>query len=351
MATQPAAAAAAAVATAHGPRAPFLAADAGGTHVRVALVREAAPAGAQVEVLAYRKYACADFPGLARILESFLSDIAAPTRVEHGAIACAGHVLADGSLISANLPWPMSAPAIGRQLGFRDLRFVNDFEAVAHAAAHVDASEASRLSGPTQAEDGPVLVVGPGTGLGAALWVPTQRDPVVLATEAGQASLTVGNRLEMDVLAYMLRSREHVPAEHVLSGPGLMHLHAALCALHGEAPRYATPDAISAAAIAGSDARARQALETFCGLLGSAVGDMALFYGPRGGIYLAGGILSQIHGFLQRSSFVDRFLAKGTMRQALERIPVKVVEHGQLGVIGAATWYLARAQDPPATDT
>jgi len=31
------------------------------------------------------------------------------------------------------------------------------------------------------------------------------------------------------------------------------------------------------------------------------------------------------------------------MREALERIPVKLVEHGQLGVIGAASWYLSSA--------
>jgi glucokinase len=28
------------------------------------------------------------------------------------------------------------------------------------------------------------------------------------------------------------------------------------------------------------------------------------------------------------------------MREALEAIPVTLVEHGQLGVIGAAGWYL-----------
>jgi glucokinase len=83
----------------------------------------------------------------------------------------------------------------------------------------------------------------------------------------------------------------------------------------------------------------------FCGLLGSTVGDMALLYGVQGGIYLAGGILPQIRGVLMQSSFVERFLNKGPMREALERIPVKLVEHGQLGVIGAASWYLASAED------
>ncbi len=30
------------------------------------------------------------------------------------------------------------------------------------------------------------------------------------------------------------------------------------------------------------------------------------------------------------------------MATALQRIPVKLVEHGQLGVIGAASWYLEK---------
>ena len=31
--------------------------------------------------------------------------------------------------------------------------------------------------------------------------------------------------------------------------------------------------------------------------------------------------------------------------EALERIPVRLVEHGQLGVIGAANWYLGQRED------
>ncbi|MFR0656858.1 glucokinase, partial [Pantoea sp. SIMBA_079] len=90
----------------------------------------------------------------------------------------------------------------------------------------------------------------------------------------------------------------------------------------------------TAAAMQGGDALARESLDAFCGLLGSTVGDMALLYGVHGGIYLAGGILPQIRDYLMQSAFVARFLNKGPMREALERIPVRLVEHGQLGVIG-----------------
>lgn len=320
--------------------APFIAADVGGTHVRIGLVQASGDPTHPVAVLQYRKYVCADYPGLAEIIEDFIASLEG-VRVHRGVIASAGYPLEDGTVITANLPWRLSPPEIGQRLGFDEIRLVNDFEAVAHAAAYVDANEVLLLTGPTAAPPpGPTLVLGPGTGLGAAVWIPTGGRAIVLATEAGQAALTPGNAIEMALLAELLKQRPHVPVEHALSGPGLMNLHAALCAVRGVDNRYSSPGEITAAAIAGSDPLARESLEIFCGLLGSAVGDMALLYGAQGGIYLAGGILPQIREFLLHSSFVERFLNKGPMRAALERIPVRLVEHGQLGVMGAANWYL-----------
>lgn len=321
------------------PSAPFIAADVGGTHVRIGLVRASGDPAHPINVLSYRKYVCAEHAGLAEILEDFVAGLDG-IAVEEGAIASAGYPLEDGSLITANLPWRVSLSDIRERLGFREFRLVNDFEAVAHAAAYVDASEVLRLTGPDTAPLGPTLVVGPGTGLGAAVWIPSGTRAVVLATEAGQAALTTGNELEMALLKHMLQQRSHVPTEHALSGPGLKNLYTALCALRGVASVHRTPGEITAAALSGKDAHARESLDVFCGLLGSVVGDMALLYGVQGGIYLAGGILPQIREFLLQSTFVERFLNKGPMREALERIPVKLVEHGQLGVIGAASWYL-----------
>lgn len=321
----------------------FIAADVGGTHVRIGLVQGSDDPAHPIAVLQYRKYVCAQYPGLAEIIQDFIGSLGGET-VDRGVIASAGYPLEDGTVITANLPWRLSPQEIRERLGFREFRLVNDFEAVAHAAAYVDASEVMRLTGPETAPAGPTLVLGPGTGLGAAVWIPTGKRAVVLATEAGHAALTPGNAIEMALLAEMLKHRTHVPVEYALSGPGLMNLHNALCTLRGSGNQYQTPGEITAAAISGSDALARESLEIFCGLLGSAVGDMALLYGVQGGIYLAGGILPQIREFLLNSSFVERFLNKGPMRAALERIPVRLVEHGQLGVIGAANWYLGQCE-------
>ena len=90
--------------------APFIAADVGGTHVRIGLVGGADPA----TLAHYRKYACADFAGLAEVLQAFLSSLDPGTPVRRGVIACAGHALGDGSLLSVNLPWKVARADLGR---------------------------------------------------------------------------------------------------------------------------------------------------------------------------------------------------------------------------------------------
>lgn len=320
---------------------PFLAADVGGTHVRIGLVHGTPDPIQPVAVLAYRTSTCAEHASLAEAIEDFASGLGGE-RALTAVIASAGYQMADGRLVSANLPWSIDLGQLRRHLRLDELRLVNDFEAVAHAAPYFGASEVLHLGGPTQPTTGPILTLGPGTGFGSALWIPSATGAVVLATEAGQAALAPGTELEIAVLRHLLRGRSHVPVEHLLSGPGLLNLYVALCALRDEAPACTTPREVTTACTAG-DGRAHQALATFCGLLGSTAGDLALAYKAQGGVYLAGGILPGIAGFVAGSDFIERFLDKGLMREALQDIPVKLIEHGQLGVLGAASWYLGRS--------
>lgn len=317
--------------------APFLAADVGGTHVRVGLVEPSGEARHPVRFLAYRKFRCGDYPSLSAILAAAMPPDAG---VRACVIASAGFAMDDGTVITTNLPWPLSLRDIGSELGLDQIHLVNDFEALGYAANEVGDNVLLHLCGPGQAGHGPILVLGPGTGLGAALWMPNHGQPLVLPTEAGQAALATGTPREIDLLGEMLHTRSHVPTEHALSGPGLLNLYNAVCALEDASPVHATPDAISAAAQSGDDPLAHEALDVFCALLGSTVGNLALIYGAQGGVHLAGGILPNIRDFLDHSRFVERFLDKGPMREALQQIPVNVVEHGHLGVTGAAIWFL-----------
>jgi glucokinase len=325
---------------------PFLAADVGGTHARIGLVVGTSDPRHPIKVLHYHRYGCSDWSGLAAMLQDFVAGLAqtahAPLRprIRHCAVACAGYVL-DDAIINENLPWPVSIREIRDGLGIQQLAVINDFEAVAYATQFIEAAETRAvIDAPAPIGGGPVLVMGPGTGLGSAVLLPGQPRAQVLATEAGQISLAPGNEREIEILRLFRQQRPHVSFEDALSGPGLLKLYRALCELRMSPARLLTPAEVTGAALAGSDAAAVEALEIFCGLLGSFVGDLVLLYGARGGVYLAGGILPQIQTFLLASSFSERYFNKGVMRAYLQQVPVRLIEHGQLGVMGAAGWFL-----------
>ncbi len=325
---------------------PFLAADVGGTHARVALMRAASGRGREFEMLAYRKFACADFAGLPELLRAFV-DRDATVPVRRCVIACAGQGI-DDVIVNDNLVWHVSLSQLRDVLAFDDVALLNDFEALGYALDDVKDAGSLLLCGPDVHGGGPALVVGPGTGLGAAVRLPGPTGARVLATEAGQMDFAPGTAREREVLAYLAPDGGYVPYERILSGPGLLTLYSTLCQLRGQAPRLATPEAVTEAACAGSDTDAGETVEMFCGVLGSFVGNVAMAFMAEGGVYLAGGVLPEIRALLQRSRFVERFLDKAGMREFLLRVPVRLIEHGRRGVLGAARWYLDSHMRGPA---
>lgn len=315
----------------------FLAGDIGGTNGHVALMRMSDDGLGSVQMLAYRVRPCADFSSLAALLRSFLdAEVVGP--VTHCVLACAGQVMGD-EVVNDNLPWPVRVSGLRDALGLASVAVINDFEALAYAIEGPLADSSRHLCGPIRRAEGPALVIGPGTGLGAALHVPGADGGFVLTTEAGQMDFAPTSMLDRKVLAWLAPDGGYVPVEQLVSGPGLLTIYRALCALEGTAPRLTTPEAVTAAAHANDDAVAVASVELFCAALGSFTGNLAMAYMPTGGIYLAGGFLSSLFDLIKRSAFEQRYLHDRSARALLAQIPVRVVEHGRHGVHGAAAWY------------
>lgn len=310
-----------------------LVADVGGTNARLGWTRD----GREVrQVLTYR---CADYASLADILHAYLEKVA----MEHGpppreaVVAIAGFLHGD-RLVNANLPWQVSVSRTAEAAGLGSLELINDFGAVAHALPGVHRSALAPLL-PGQRDDGmraPALVIGPGTGLGAAMCLDHAGSQVLL-TEAGHAALAAGNATELDVLDRLACRWPHVDNERVLSGTGLMHLYDTLARLRGEAPRWPRVERMVEAALA-DDGLARDTLDVFCGWLGSTVADLALILGARD-VYLAGGVTAHIAQFLHAGPFQQRYI--GRFAGPRRPLPVWRIDHGQLGLVGAAGYWRA----------
>lgn len=332
---------------------PFIAADVGGTHARVGWVRPrdaAGPDPLEVDLLDVQRYPCAQWASLGDILADFARRVpvagasGAPT---HAVLACAGYLQGD-AIVNVNLPWALPIEATRVRAGLSRVEFINDFEALAHAIPGLAAGALRTVvdGGATfGVAQGPVVVMGPGTGLGCAAVLPgTPRDPRarILPSEGSHVLLASATVREAAILARMAQNYAFLDVDYVLSGPGLLRLYRAISELEGLHPTLHTPAQVSRAGMAGESAAAREALEVFCGLLGSFCADVAIMFRASGGVALAGGILPHIESFLAGSDFARRFQRAGVMHAFLAQVPVRLIDHGDLGIVGAARWSLAQ---------
>jgi glucokinase len=306
-----------------------LLADIGGTHARFALAR---PDGG---VDAVRVLRASDHRGLAEAAEAYLAGTGEKRRPATGAFAVASPVTGD-RIHFTNSPWSFSIRALKRRLGLADLAVINDFLAVALAVPALGARQLCKVGPGRRIAGAPVAVMGPGTGLGVSLLVPDGERWVAVATEGGHVSLPAADAGDETVITALRHRFGHVSAERVLSGPGLVNLYDAVCALAGKRAQLTEPADIAARALDGTDRLAAETLVRFCALLGTVAGDLALSTGARGGLFIAGGIVPGMTDYLKTSPFRDRFEAKGRFRDYLAAIPTYVITHRQPAFLGLA---------------
>ncbi len=305
-----------------------LVADIGGTNARFAILERG-----RLRCLAVCKVA--DYPSPLEAIAAFLTGAAQGHEPKAAAIAAAGPV-SDGRVALTNAPWIIEGAAIRAAFGMASALIVNDFAALALAVPALPASGIHAIGPGTASDDAPIVVIGPGTGFGASALIRDGRREIPLVTEGGHATLAGENRRE-DAIIEALRGRVgHVSVERALSGDGLVHLYSAAAALAGRDAGPLTAAEVVSNAIAGNCAECRAALDLFCALLGSVAGNIALTLGARGGVYIGGGMVPRFVDYLARSTFRERFEAKGRMSGYLRAIPTAVIIHPHPALLGLA---------------
>ena len=311
----------------------MLIADIGGTNLRVAILRDAQ---SQPDYLPVARVA--DHDGLEGALKALLDD--SPYRDVQGAmLAFAGPV--DGATFRlTNNPWVVDPAALRRALGLREVMAVNDFEAEALALPGLMPEHLMAIGGGAPVPDDARLVLGPGTGLGAAGLVRSSAGWCPVAGEAGHISLGPEGAEELKLWPHIEPVEGRITAETVLSGSGIMRLYRAYAALEGKDPVHATPPEVTKAAEAG-DPLAARALTRLAVLLGRVAGDLALIYLARGGVYLTGGVVENAERWLTTGGFRAAFEDKAPHGAIMARIPTQIIKHPYPALLGLAAFARA----------
>jgi glucokinase len=321
----------------------LIAGDIGGTKSWLAWVT-AASQGTQA-LRFERVYASADFVSAEELLRQFMADARVDGPPDSLLLALPGALHAQRATLT-NLDWTLDATELRAALGIAAVRFINDFQAAAAGVATLTAADLVALNPQSPEPGGVRAITGAGTGLGLAFMLADANGRYQsFATEGGHVDFAPANAMQARLLERLRAEYGHVSWERVVSGLAMNDLYRFCCAERNHPLPGETVDGAALAQRAGSgEAVAEAALELFIDLYGAWVGNVALMYQPRGGLYIAGGVAGHLQARMQSPRFMDAASDKGRMRSVVERTPIFLITCDRLGVQGAIESAFAQPQ-------
>ncbi len=331
-----------------------LAVDVGGTNTSCAIV---GTGEAGFSKLFERRYVTRLEPSLLAPLGRFIME-ARSAGVPEPVLMCvsgAGPVIGR-KIVLTNAPWGIDGDELESRFSLPAF-VINDFSAIAWGVLLLDngdTEELVQLGAPngTMAPsdtDGPIVVIGAGTGLGFG-FIMRDKDVVrVYPSEGGHVCLPVYDG-QSRAFSLWLESKYGFAAgaEAGVSGQGIGHIFEFLASsetMQTEVVKRIIntqetdrPAMVAEAAINGDSVCVRS-MEMFVRLYARVASDAAATFLPTGGIYLAGGIAAKnLKFFVEGNRFMDSFgrAYRDHIAAIAARTPVFVVKDYAISIYGAA---------------
>jgi glucokinase len=316
----------------------ILAGDIGGTKTLLGLFERT---GARPSRAFVREFATPEFKNLSAVIRTFLAD-ATPGNGSIGAAAfgVAGPVLGSTAELT-NVDFTIDAGAVGRDFAIPHVRLVNDLVALAYSVPLLEGDELETLQEGQSDPHGNMAVIAAGTGLGQALLHRVGERLIPSPTEGGHADWAARNDRDVTVLRGLTARFGRAEVEHVISGMGIANLHRITheqqpCPFVVDDQAADVPALTTKAAMERKCRGCMEALDVFVNAYGAEASNLALRSLATGGLFVGGGIAPKILPALEDGRFLRAFRDKGTFRDLVSRIPVRVILNPDAGLLGAA---------------
>jgi glucokinase len=315
----------------------ILAGDIGGTNSRLAVF------DMQMNKLHEQVYKNAGRNDLGDIVVEFLKD--RTWNISQGCFAVAGPV-SMGKVTLTNLSWQLDERQLGSRLNIPKFALINDLVGHAEGIEVLTAERVVTLHEGQEVMDGNRAIIAAGTGLGEAGLVFDRRTGRYrsFASEGGHCDFAPRDDREEAMLRFLRAKFGVVSYENILSGRGLRNVYDFVVTL----PAFASaklsgdpqPADITAAALAGSNPAAVEAMNMFVSIYGQEAGHLALKTLATGGLYIGGGIAPKILPALKQPAFLESFRTHSVpkMQETLSKIPVRVITFEMNGLYGAGNY-------------
>ena len=291
--------------------------DIGGTNIRTATAEIGSN---EINNASKQNLDCLD--SFDQIIQNLLSK---DQNIKHIVFSVAGPKLHQ-SIAMTNRNFEINKKTILKKFAVDSCHILNDWESIGHGLSLFDTKEMSfinKCDGFNQTS----LVIGPGTGLGAAQVI---EDNIVLPTEIGNSSLTLPKLFE-DFEPVAIENFNII--ESIISGGGLKQIYKIF-----SSEEKSSEEIVSSFT---NDEFSRKAINFFLNSFSQILSELALAYMPGNGVFIAGGLMRSMHQFIDNDIFMKNFLMnrKSMHAKILSQMPIAIVNqemtclHGSLNFI------------------
>lgn len=323
----------------------FIAADVGGTNARFRIVKRSTADHTYRDLVLQKVYPVKDYDSIDSIIMNVMGSINA--KIKYMTLAIAGPK--EGNTIRiTNVPsWPIiDGDAIREKFGFEQFNLLNDFESNGYGTCALGIENSEDfivLQAGEPVEKEPKVILGPGTGLGCALIIYNHDEGCynVVRGEGGHTEFTVTNESELKLREFCVewfREREgfeltRISVERMTAGPALPMIYeffrqqnpdlAVVCETNEET-KEASGSEIVNKGVNDRDPLCLMVINQFLKQLAIFASDMALVACAAGGVYLTGGVVEALAGYMQSEDceFFKHFHNKGRFSEYIKKVPV-----------------------------
>jgi len=296
--------------------------DIGGTNLRTAT----AYAGS-FELLNPHKENTGSLSSLDKLLQSFLDS---DPLIRHIVFSVAGPKI-NNSISMTNRDFTLDASLILQKFDISSCYILNDWESIGHSLSLFGKEDMSILAN-GEAFNATSLVIGPGTGLGAALVV----NDMVLPTEIGNSIFSINSLMLSSTLK---DSKDFNVIEDLISGKGLSNMYQHFSGIDK------SPEEI--VLTYHEDSVAKQSIDQFLICLSQILSELALAYIPGNGIYLAGSLMRSLLELIDKEEFAQNFLVnrKPMHSDVLEKISIVLIQKEMTCLHGNLNYFNKRSKN------
>jgi glucokinase len=319
----------------------LLVADIGGTNARFAYKDDVSN---ELSNFSYLK--CSDFENIFDAIKHYQEEN--NLHIKNMSIAVASTTKHDAIKFTNN-HWNFKQSEVFEYFKLDKLIFINDFvaQSLCFSTFYKDLTIDPSLNNKTALNNNldivrpgipiikaPLLVTGPGTGLGVCTLLNLDGSSIAIEGEGGHSSFAPNSDIEVELLQFLRKKYDHVSNERIVSGSGIEEIFKFILSRQGKQSSKMKAPEIGEKALLGEQ-DALNSVKLMFSILGTIVSSVILINGAQGGVILSGGITPKLHRIFKESNFEKNLLNKGRRYNYIKDVPIWLTKDNNNGLKGA----------------